>query len=358
MIAPGSVIGILGGGQLGRMLALAAHDLGYRPHIYAPEEDSPALDVTPLRTVAAYDDEAALDRFARTVDVVTFEFENVPEASAVFLAERKPVRPSPAVLAIAQDRTREKEFIRGAGLDCAPYAIVRDAHDAAQAAASLGTPILLKSVRMGYDGKGQKRIERAAEAVSAWHAIGANAIAEAWIDFSCEISVIVARSPSGAIKAYEPVENQHRDQILHRTIVPARIDAEIARRAVGMAETLAEALALEGLLAVEMFVTQDRRVLVNEIAPRPHNSGHWTMDACTTSQFAQTVRAICDLPLGEITRLCPCEMTNLLGEDINQWPALLREGHNKLHLYRKAVARAGRKMGHVTRLFPILPGRS
>jgi 5-(carboxyamino)imidazole ribonucleotide synthase len=351
------VIGILGGGQLGRMSALAAARLGYRCHIYCPQPDSPALQVTPLGTVAPYDDEAALAAFAKAVDVVTFEFENIPHATAAFLATRAPLRPGAEVLRICQNRLREKDFCRGIGVPTARYFEVTGPEALARVADDLGRPCVLKTVEFGYDGKGQVRIGKETDAGEAWAAMtGGDAtapgvgIAEAFVDFTAEISVIVARSADGACRTYPAVENQHKNHILDQTIVPARVPSAVADRAEVIARHLAEAIGLVGLLAIEMFVTQEGEVLVNELAPRPHNSGHWTLDACVTSQFEQFVRAIAGLPLGSTARLADAEMKNLLGEEANRWAEILADPGAKLHLYGKAEARPGRKMGHVTRL--------
>jgi 5-(carboxyamino)imidazole ribonucleotide synthase len=353
MIEPGGTIGILGGGQLGRMTALAAANLGYRCHIFCPEPDSPAMQVTPLATVAAYDDEAALKRFADAVDVVTFEFENVLAASAALLAKRKPVHPRPAILEICQDRLKEKDFLRAHGVATTDYRRVGDAGSLAAAAAALGPRAILKTARWGYDGKGQVAVEPGHEAEAVWASLKTgDAILEARVDFACEISVVLARGGDGATACYVPVENRHAGGILHTTVVPAAIAADIAARAEGIARAVAAALDLVGVLAVEMFVTRDGAVLVNELAPRPHNSGHWTIDACVTSQFEQLVRAVCGLPLGATEAHSDAVMTNLLGADVGLWHAAAAEPNAKLHLYGKHGARPGRKMGHVTRLTP------
>lgn len=354
MLPPGSVIGMLGGGQLGRMTALAAARLGYRTHVFAPDIDGPCAQVTNRATYASFADEEALARFAETVDVVTLEFENVPERAVAVLAERVPARPGPQVLAVCQDRLAEKEFARRLGLATAPYAAVPDGTALAGAVAEIGTPAVLKAAREGYDGKGQTMLSAAGEAAEAWQRIGARpAVLEGFIDLAMELSVIVARGPDGAMLCYPPVENRHRNHILAETLVPAEISPELAAEAGDMARRLAEAIGLEGLLAVEMFLDREGRLMVNEMAPRPHNSGHWSIDACATSQFEQLVRAVCGLPLGSVERLADAVMTNLLGDDIEAWPTLSAEPGARLHLYGKAEARAGRKMGHVTRLFPF-----
>ena len=350
MLAPGAVIGIVGGGQLGRMIALAAARLGYRCHILAPEPDSPAAQVTSLATVAAYDDAAALDRFAAAVDVVTMEFENLPVEALTRLARARPVHPSPAVLAICQDRREEKAFLGKIGVPIAPYAIVGDAKSLERALAELGGPAILKSARFGYDGKGQARIAAGGSVADAWATTAAPCVLEGWIDFEREISVITARGQDGASVSYVPVENRHRDGILVQTIAPAPIAADLAQQAQALAERIAAGLDLVGLLAVEMFVTRDGRLLVNELAPRPHNSGHWTIDACAVSQFEQLVRAVCGLPLGDPGRFADAVMDNLLGTEVERWPTILAEPGARLHLYGKGEIRPGRKLGHVTRL--------
>ena len=349
-IPPGSVIGILGGGQLGRMTAMAAARLGYRCHVLAPEADSPAADVAAAFTCAGYDDEAALRGFAEGVDVVTLEFENVPLAALDRLAALRPVRPSAAVLRVTQDRLAEKDFIAGLGIPVTAYARVDSAADLHRAVAELG-PGVLKTTRLGYDGKGQVRVDAGSDLAGAVAGLRQEVlIHEAWVDFALELSVVTARSPGGEVASYVPVENRHRHHILDVTLAPAVIAAETAARAVAMAERIAVALDLEGLLAVEMFLARDGRLLVNELAPRPHNSGHWTIDACAVSQFEQQVRAVCGLPLGDPARFADAEMTNLIGDDVARWLELLAEPGARLHLYGKRDARPGRKMGHVTRL--------
>jgi 5-(carboxyamino)imidazole ribonucleotide synthase len=350
-IAPGRTIGILGGGQLGRMTVLAAATLGYRCHVFCPDRESPAALVTPFATHAAYDDEEALAAFADEVDVITFEFENVPSGTAEFLAERKPVRPGPHALRIAQDRLREKDFLRSIDVATAPYREVTSVAALRRAMPDIGPLAVLKTVRMGYDGKGQVMIGQDTDLDAAWQAMGAElGILEGFVDYGCEISVIVARSANGAWATYPPVENQHVNHILDTTIAPARIKPELAMRAEAIARHIAEKLDVIGLLAVEMFVTQRGEILVNELAPRPHNSGHWTMDACYTSQFEQLVRAICGLPLGSPERHSDAVMKNLIGQDVEKWRDALNDPVAKLHLYDKASVATGRKMGHVTRL--------
>jgi 5-(carboxyamino)imidazole ribonucleotide synthase len=353
-IPPGSTIGILGAGQLGRMTALAAAELGYRVVVLTPEEDAPASHVAALTINADYTDEAALAHLARVADVVTLEFENVPAEAVSFLESLgKPVRPGSRVLAVAQDRVAEKDFVRRTGGGTAPYEAADTLKALIPALERIGRPAVLKTRRMGYDGKGQRMIVHRDNPVEAWDGIGGKpAILEGFVKFNREISVIVARGFDGATRAYVPVENRHRDHILAETIAPAPISRELAKQAEALAARLAVQLELVGLLAVEMFVTDDGRILVNELAPRPHNSGHWTIDACLTSQFEQLVRAVCGLLLGSPERHADAVMTNLLGDDVNRWHEFLKEPNARLHLYGKAEARKGRKMGHVTRLTP------
>ncbi len=332
------------------MTALAAANLGYRCHIFCPEPNSPAMQVSSLATVADYGDETALRRFADSVDVVTFEFENVPAATAAILATRKAVHPRPQILEICQDRLKEKDCVRASGIGTTEYRKIVDAGGLAQSLGALGASIL-KTARMGYDGKGQIAIMPGDDAAAAWAGLKTDeAILEARVDFACEISVVLARGTDGAIAAYVPVENRHTSGILAETVAPAAIAPSLAARADEIARRIAIALDLVGVLAVEMFVTKSGEVLVNELAPRPHNSGHWTIDACVTSQFEQLVRAVCGLPLGSTERRCDAIMTNLIGADVARWRDAAAEPNAKLHLYGKADALPGRKMGHVTRL--------
>lgn len=351
IIPPGGTIGILGGGQLGRMAALAAARLGYRCHIYCPDKGAPASEVSAATTVAAYDDIAALQGFARAVDVVTFEFENVPAAAAEALAALKPTRPAPQVLHLTQQRLREKNFLTSINVPTTRYLEVAHQEALPQAVQALGRPCVLKSASFGYDGKGQVRIDPETDLGSVWQTMGGNlAILEAFVDFQREISVVIARGLDGYMELYVPVENQHRNHILDTTIAPARITQAVAEKAEAIARHIAQEMKLVGLLAVEMFVTKSGDVLVNELAPRPHNSGHWTIDACVTNQFEQFVRAVCGLPLGSPERHSDAVMKNLLGDEAANWKQLLSEPGAKLHLYGKTEARPGRKMGHVTRL--------
>jgi 5-(carboxyamino)imidazole ribonucleotide synthase len=354
-LAPGACIGVVGGGQLGRMTALAAARLGYRCHVLTPEQDSPAAQVTDRTTVAAYDDGAALERFAHAVDVVTIEFENLPVAPLAWLAERLPVHPAPTVLAICQDRLREKGFLACIGVATAAWHAIHAAEDLAAARAALAGPLILKTARSGYDGKGQQTLAPDADPAAAWARLGgAPAIAEARVDFAREVSVITARGQDGVQVSYPAVENRHEAHVLARTIAPAPIAPALAAEAVRLAERIARELELVGLLAVEMFVTADDRLLVNELAPRPHNSGHWTIDACAVSQFELLVRAVCGLPLPDPGRFADAVMDNLLGAAIETWPEVLAEPGARLHLYGKREIRPGRKLGHVTRLTRML----
>lgn len=353
-LAPGATIGMLGAGQLGRMTALAAAQLGYKTHVYAPDAaGSPAAQVCAAATIGGWSDLAALERFARAVDVVTLEWENVPVATVEHLRRFTTVNPGPDILSVAQDRIAEKSFVNRLGIVTAPWRAASNADDVARAVAEIGPRCVLKSTRMGYDGKGQARIDAATDPADAWASIGSSSgIVEGFVTFACEVSVIVVRGGDGAMVAYPAVENRHKDGILDVTIAPAKIAKETAAEAERVARRIAEALELVGVLAVELFVTPDGGVLVNEMAPRPHNSGHWTMDACASSQFEQLVRAVCGLPLGSVERVADAEMTNLIGDDCLRWPDLMAEPGARLHLYGKAEARPGRKMGHVTRLVP------
>ncbi len=353
MIPPGSTIGMLGAGQLGRMTALAAASLGYRTHVFAPDaEGSPCGQVADAMTIADWHDHAALAAFAQAVDVVTLEWENVPVGTVAFLNTLVPVHPDAAVLAVAQDRIAEKTFANRLDIATAPWRAAANAEDVARAMTDIGPRCILKSTRLGYDGKGQAMLHPGADPAEAWASIGSSAgIVEGFVDFACEVSVIVARAPNGAMAAYPVVENRHKNGILDRTLAPARVTPQTATEAERIATALAEALGVVGLLAVEMFVMPDGRVLVNETAPRPHNSGHWTMDACATSQFEQLVRAVCGLPLGSSESCFAAEMENLIGDDVLRWPQILAEKNAHLHLYGKVEARPGRKMGHVNRLF-------
>jgi len=341
------------------MIALAAARLGYRCHVLTNEPDSPAAQVVERVTVAPYEDRTALDAFAATVDVATLEFENVPEAALRHLATRVPVHPSADALAVAQDRLLEKGFLNANGVPTAPYRAVHSPADLEPAVLALGRPSVLKTARGGYDGKGQILIDAATDldsVVAAMTATGGgrfpSCILEGWVDFSMEMSVIVAHGRDGQTASYVPVENRHVHHILDTTIVPAPIPAATAAEAERLARRAAEALDIVGLLAVEMFLTRDGRVFANEMAPRPHNSGHWTLDGCLVSQFEQLVRAVCGLPLGSTERHSDAVMKNLVGDEVRDWEHYLTMPNARLHLYGKQVIRAGRKMGHVNLLSP------
>jgi 5-(carboxyamino)imidazole ribonucleotide synthase len=351
VLAPGAVIGIIGGGQLGRMTALAAAPLGYRCHIFTPEEDSPASQVAERTTVASYDDEAAFSAFAASVDVITYEFENIPVDTVERLSKLAPVRPRPSVLAVSQHRVAEKDFARDAGAGTAPYRHVTSLEQLRKAVEEIGRPAVLKTCRFGYDGKGQVKIVAETDLAEAWESLNTDdAILEGFVDFEKEISVIVARGVDGTSRAFPVAENHHVDHILSTSTVPAAIAPATESAARSVAEALAKRLDLVGLLAVEMFVTSDGKVLVNEVAPRPHNSGHWTQDGCATSQFEQFVRAVTGLPLGPVDVRFPTVMQNLIGDEVEQWKTIVAEPDAKLHLYGKSEARPGRKMGHVNRI--------
>lgn len=351
-LPPGSVIGILGGGQLGRMLALAAGQLGLKCHIFAPEADSPAFQVAAAHTVAGYGDEAALAAFAAAVDAVTYEFENVPVEAVRFLEARVPVRPGAKALDVAQDRLKEKALARQLGAATAEFAPVNALSDLKAAVAAIGTPAILKTTRFGYDGKGQAKINGAADVEAAWAAMkGQASILESFVSFEREVSVIAARGLDGRMAAFEVTENVHRNHILHTSTVPSQVSHELAAEAVFITQRFLETLDYVGVMGVEFFVGEDV-IYVNEIAPRVHNSGHWTQDACTVSQFEQHIRAVAGWPLGATLRHSDVVMTNLLGDDILAWETLVREPGLALHHYGKTEARPGRKMGHVNRLRP------
>ena len=351
LVPPGGTIGILGGGQLGRMTAMAAARLGYRCHIYCPEPESPASQVAAATTVASYDDVPALIRFGDAIDVATFEFENIPAGALRAVATRRPVRPGVKALETAQDRIAEKRFFEREGIATAPWRPVLDFPALGPALAHIGAPAVLKTTRQGYDGKGQARLLAGTDAISAWRSVGSKpSIIEGMVDFEREVSAIVARGIDGETDCYDIVENVHLGGILHTTTAPAPIPPRLAEAAKAMARRAVQALELVGVLAVEMFVTRDGQLLANEMAPRPHNSGHWTIDAAVTSQFEQLVRAVCGLPLGDPARTGNAVMTNLIGDEIEAWPELVKEAGARVHLYGKSEARPGRKMGHVTRV--------
>ncbi|MEI2685878.1 MAG: 5-(carboxyamino)imidazole ribonucleotide synthase [Cypionkella sp.] len=346
----GATIGILGGGQLGRMLSVAAARLGYKTHIFEPSANPPAAEVAHALTTAPYDDSAALARFAASCDVITYEFENIPTAALDTLEALRPIRPNRRALAISQDRLLEKDFLTGLGLTCAPYYPVRSLEDLTKALAKIGAPAILKTTRLGYDGKGQVRLNNAADASAALAAMkGAPAVLEGFIAFSHEISVIAARGLDGSVACYDPGENVHKDGILHTTTLPARLTPSQRSDAVLLAARILNALDYVGVMGVELFVTP-QGFIVNEIAPRVHNSGHWTQNGCAVDQFEQHIRAIAGLPLGDGARHADVIMENLIGDDIDRLPALLAERDCAVHLYGKADARPGRKMGHINRI--------
>lgn len=345
-----ATIGILGGGQLGRMLSVAASRLGLRTHIYDPAPGPPAADVAHALTTAPYDDAMALTAFAASVDVITYEFENIPTAALDLLERLKPIRPNRAALATSQDRLTEKAFLRSLGLLTAPFAAVTSAVDLDAALARIGTPSILKTTRLGYDGKGQIRLTTPACAASALAAMnGAACVLEGYIDFGLEVSVIAARALDGSVAAYDPGENVHRAGILHTTTVPARLTPGQRSDAVLIAARILNALDYVGVIGVELFVTP-AGLIVNEIAPRVHNSGHWTQNGCAVDQFEQHIRAIAGWPLGDGSRHADIRMENLIGDDILRVSDLAGQRDTALHLYGKPDARPGRKMGHVNRI--------
>ncbi|MBD3677231.1 MAG: 5-(carboxyamino)imidazole ribonucleotide synthase [Rhodobacteraceae bacterium] len=346
-LAPGSTIGILGGGQLGRMLSVAAARLGYRTHIFEPGAEPPAGDVAHRVTTAPYEDEAALKAFAEAVDVITYEFENIPTTALDFLEPLRPIRPGRRALAASQDRLVEKAFLRDLGLGTAPFSAVDDEVDLAEAIDEIGLPAILKTRRFGYDGKGQARINTPDEAAAALSDLkGAPAILEGFVEFTHEVSVIAARGITGEVACFDPGENVHRDGILHTTTIPARLSAGQRADAVLIAGKILNALGYVGVMGVELFVTP-KGLLVNEIAPRVHNSGHWTQNGCAVDQFEQHIRAVTGWPLGDGTRHSDVTMLNLIGDDVDRVPDLARETQTAIHLYGKSEARPGRKMGHV-----------
>jgi 5-(carboxyamino)imidazole ribonucleotide synthase len=379
---PGSTIGVMGGGQLGRMFAIAARRLGYRVHTFSPDEDTPTGQLADREVAASYDDEAAVRDFARGVDVLTFEFENIPSETIEWCARECVVRPSGNVLHICQHRLREKTFLREAGLPLPPFKAITSEPHLCAAVAALGTPCVLKTASFGYDGKGQHKIEADTDLTEVWASISAGvapkapepdstdldteiphpeplAVLEAWVPFAKEISVLVARGVDGEVATYPVCENRHANHILDLTVVPAAIPDHVADEARSLARSVAEKIDLVGLLAVEMFLLPDPapeiepgpRILINELAPRPHNSGHFSFDASITSQFEQQLRAVCGLPLGSTESFAPSAMVNLLGDlwehGEPDWAAALSHPDVKLHLYGKTAARRGRKMGHM-----------
>ena len=352
-ILPGATIGVLGSGQLGRMFALAARELGYRIIIYSPETDSPAGQIGDVEFAHPYEDLDQIREFARRVDVVTFEFENVPSATTAAVAELVPVRPAGRVLHTTQHRLREKTFLREHGFPVTPFRRIGSLADLVEAARDLGLPAVLKTASFGYDGKGQAKLTAPEQLAAAWESLGGvEGIYEAYVDFEKEVSVVAARTGQGEFSAFPVFENTHAQHILDVTFAPAALDPKLATEASTLASGILEQLEVVGLLTVEMFLTRDGRLLVNELAPRTHNSGHLTIDACVTSQFEQQVRAVCGLPLGSTALRSPAAMANLLGhlwEDGEpDWAAAFADPFVKLHLYGKSQPRVGRKMGHLT----------
>jgi 5-(carboxyamino)imidazole ribonucleotide synthase len=353
VIAPGAALGVLGGGQLGRMFAIAARRMGYRVHAFSPDDDSPAGQVADVEVTASFEDLDALRTFARGVEVVTFEFENVPIEAIDAVAALAPVRPSGVALHTAQQRAREKTFLADRGVPTAPFASAATLDELWDAVARVGTPAVIKTAVFGYDGKGQHKVATPADVEHIWTAIGhQEAVVERFVNLQAEISIVAARGIDGEVAAFPPFENRHRNHILDLTTVPAAIPPPVAKQAVEITRTILEELQYVGVLCVEFFLSTGGELLVNELAPRPHNSGHVTFDAAVTSQFEQQVRAICGLPLGSAEILRPAAMANLLGDlwvdGEPNWAAALRFTDVKLHLYGKNNPRPGRKMGHLT----------
>lgn len=350
-ITPGSTIGIIGGGQLGRMSALAAANLGIKVHIYSDQEDSPASHVAKKTTIGSYNDIEALKDFAKDVDLVTFEFENISYEGIKSLEQLVEVRPRAEALYLTQNRLREKEFLESIGEKVAPYTKIENIDDLIAATNNISREGILKTTEMGYDGKGQAAIKSDSELEEIWNNFASNiAVFEEKITFVKEISVVIARSIDGNISPYMPSENIHKDGILDTTIAPANISDDVVNNAWAIAANIIDKMDLVGILAVEMFLKEDGELLVNELAARPHNSGHWTMDACLTSQFEQFIRAVCGMPLGVADYHCDSVMKNLIGDDINTWKELVSDPNVKIHLYGKKDSRPGRKMGHYTKL--------
>jgi len=348
----GATIGILGGGQLGRMLSVAAARLGFKTHIYEPGATPPAEHVAYRLTTASYEDVDALTAFADSVDVITYEFENIPTNALDILEAHRPIRPGREALRVSQDRLTEKSFLQGLGLKTAPYAAVQTQDDLTAAVDQVGAPAILKTRRFGYDGKGQARLQTPDDIPQAIADMaGAPALLEGFVDFTHEVSVIAARGLTGDVACFDPGENVHRDGILHTTTVPATLSAGQRMDAVLLAARILNELEYVGVMGVELFVTS-QGLIVNEIAPRVHNSGHWTQNGCAVDQFEQHIRAIVGWPLGDGQRHTDVVMENLIGQDINHVPQILRESNNALHLYGKEDIKEGRKMGHVNRIKP------
>ncbi len=349
-LATGSTIGILGGGQLGRMLSVAASRLGFKTHIFEPSANPPAADVAHRVTTASYEDADALRAFADTVDVITYEFENIPTSALDLLETLRPIRPGREALRISQDRLTEKAFLADLGLSIAPFADVTDSASMQAAVGKIGAPSILKTRRFGYDGKGQARLKNPEDAATSLADMqGAPAVLEGFVNFSCEISVIAARSIDGQVAAYDPGENVHRDGILHTTTVPAKVPSRFLTDAVLMAGRILNALDYVGVMGVEFFVTP-QGLVINEIAPRVHNSGHWTQNGCVCCQFEQHIRAVAGWPLGDGQRHSDVQMENLIGDDMDKMPELMADPSCALHLYGKADVKPGRKMAHVNRI--------
>ena len=354
IVLPGSTIGIVGGGQLGRMTALAAHNMGYRTHIFSPEADSPAVQVSHEATIAAYNDERALQRFAESVDVISFEFENIPERTVHFLNQFKVVRPTAKALHVAQHRIREKSMLREINVPSTEWFRVSNALELRGAIKECNGKAILKTVEFGYDGKGQWRFEGKEDIDKIWkEAEIQEGIVEAFVPFEKEVSVMIARDIQGQSICYPVTENIHKSGILDTSTVPANISADTEQQARDIAKRIADHLMFVGVMGVEFFVLDDGNVLVNEIAPRPHNSGHWTQDGSETSQFEQFVRAICGLSLGSVRMHSAVRMENIIGQDISSCSDIVKISNAKLHLYGKKSARKGRKMGHVNYIFPL-----
>lgn len=361
-LPPLSTVGILGGGQLGRMLAGAAARLGFRTHIFAPEKDSPAFDIATAKTVAVYDDETALDAFGAAVDVITYEFENVPVEAAFRLAHHRPVFPDANALSVAQDRLKERIFLNNWDIETAPHATIDSLDALVCESEAFNGPCVLKTRRFGYDGKGQAKLNSPSDAARAWETVaGARSILEAFVPFEMEISVIACRDRYGATAAYAATHNTHVNHILSVSRAPAPIAPETQARARALAVRIVDALDYVGVIGVEMFLVRSKeegdRLIVNEIAPRVHNSGHWTLDAAVTDQFEQHIRAITGHHLGDTKRTADAEMLNLIGDEAEDLTPFFSEPRVKVHHYGKAEARPGRKMGHVTRLLPLSNGR-
>ncbi len=355
LLRPGATIGILGGGQLGRMLSVAAARLGFRCHIFEPGKAPPAGAVAAQVTTAPYDDTDALTAFARSVDIITYEFENIPTSALDTLERICPVRPGREALRVSQDRLTEKTYLADLGLRTAPFTAVSTLEDLHRAIDTIGTPSILKTRRLGYDGKGQSRLKDSGDAARAFDDMaGSDAVLEGFIDFSHEVSVIGARNPDGQIACFDPGENVHRDGILHTTRVPARLTPAQRSDAVLIAAKLLNALDYVGVIGVELFVTPDG-LIVNEFAPRVHNSGHWTQNGCTVDQFEQHIRAVAGWPLGDGSRHCDVEMLNLIGDDVLEVDKIAADGRSALHLYGKSEIKPGRKMGHVNRVLAAQP---